>query len=311
MEFNPLQFNFTADQADFWIAKYDQDPEAQEMFDIVIENAKEGTLDMMHSCPQKPEFVSYNWFNYFLQRITNAVQSQNFGQPMNMYAHYKILSDAPTYQKMVQDMVNEVFGNSNQNTAHVGYKLDPNLDSVLREQMIEGGVPEDEVQPSINDIEEAMDQRLKKSNLTDEDYASLSPEVNQAVVRIIREMRAAGASEEQIMAEVTDIVNQAAASNQEPLRSSMPDDHIIAAMTPDQLNAHLAGDPLQSAYYTLRLNADQLANIKGALRVFLNMIGESNPEAAKVLDALSALDTAEYDVAGSQSGLEDIPTLPE
>lgn len=146
-------------------------------------------------------------------------------------------------------------------------------------------------------------------HLTDEDYASLSPEVNQSIVNIIREMRAAGASEEQIMAEVTDIVNQAAMSNR--LRSDMPDDHIIAAMTPAQLDAHLAGDQLQSTYYTLRISGDQLNNIKSALKVFLNMIGESNPEAPKILDALSALDTAQYDVGGSQSGLEDIPTLPE
>lgn len=191
----------------------------------------------------------------------------------------------------------------------MSYKLDKTLNDVLREQMIAGGVPESEVAPSIEDIEEAMDKRLKKSNLTDEDYASLSPEVNQSIVKIIREMRAAGASEEQIMAEVTDIVNHAAEANS--LRSSMPDDHIISAMTPAQLNAHLANDPLQSTYYTLRLSGDQLNNVKSALKVFLNMIGESNPEAPKIFDALTALDTAEYDVGGSQSGLENIPTMPE
>jgi hypothetical protein len=54
-----------------------------------------------------------------------------------------------------------------------GYKLDPILETVLEEQMIEGGVPESEVDPSINDIEESMDDKLKKSkhvNSMEEDY---------------------------------------------------------------------------------------------------------------------------------------------
>jgi hypothetical protein len=54
-----------------------------------------------------------------------------------------------------------------------GYKLDPLLETVLEEQMIEGGVPESEVDPSINDIEESMDDKLKKSkhvNSMEEDY---------------------------------------------------------------------------------------------------------------------------------------------
>jgi hypothetical protein len=54
-----------------------------------------------------------------------------------------------------------------------GYKLDPTLETVLEEQMIEGGVPESEVDPSINDIEESMDDKLKKSkhvNSMEEDY---------------------------------------------------------------------------------------------------------------------------------------------
>lgn len=42
------------------------------------------------------------------------------------------------------------------------YKLDPTLETVLEEQMIEGGVPESEVDPSIEDIEESMDDKLKK-----------------------------------------------------------------------------------------------------------------------------------------------------
>jgi hypothetical protein len=56
---------------------------------------------------------------------------------------------------------------------HTGYKLDPTLETVLEEQMIEGGVPESEVDPSINDIEESMDNKLKKSkhvNSMEEDY---------------------------------------------------------------------------------------------------------------------------------------------
>jgi hypothetical protein len=43
-----------------------------------------------------------------------------------------------------------------------GYNLDPVLKDVLEEQMIEGKVPESEVAPSIKDIEEAMDERLKE-----------------------------------------------------------------------------------------------------------------------------------------------------
>jgi hypothetical protein len=53
------------------------------------------------------------------------------------------------------------------------YELDPLLETVLEEQMIEGGVPESEVDPSINDIEESMDDKLKKSkhvNSMEEDY---------------------------------------------------------------------------------------------------------------------------------------------
>jgi hypothetical protein len=44
-----------------------------------------------------------------------------------------------------------------------GYELDPLLETVLEEQMIEGGVPESEVDPSINDIEKSMDDKLKKN----------------------------------------------------------------------------------------------------------------------------------------------------
>lgn len=43
------------------------------------------------------------------------------------------------------------------------YELDPLLETVLEEQMIEGGVPESEVEPSIQDIEESMDDKLKKN----------------------------------------------------------------------------------------------------------------------------------------------------
>ena len=258
------------------------------------------------------------------------------------------------------------------------YKLDPTLDSVLREQMIEGGVPEDEVQPSINDIEEAMDERLKKSNFTDEDYASVKPELNNQLRELIKHMRDAGVPHQEIMNQVQEIIEASIAANkhmayseggnwftgkgnwcedcvnagkapqglrpvQKPLpenvqiacrgcnnqegalnrdfgrnliqkrgprkrsevvsidRSSIPDEHLGWH--------HQSNDGLGGSYYTLRLNGEQLNNITSALRVFLNQIGEGNPQGAQILEALEALKTAEYDASGS--GLDDIPTIPE
>jgi hypothetical protein len=264
----------------------------------------------------------------------------------------------------------------------MSYKLDENLDSVLREQMIEGGVPEDEVQPSINDIEEAMDKRLKNSNFgnegfTDEDYASVKPELNNQLRDLIKHMRDAGVPHQEIMNQVQEIIEASIAANkhmayseggnwftgkgnwcedcvnsgkapsglrpvQKPLpenvqiacrgcnnqegafnrdfgrdlirkrgpRRSSSDLSVYRSSVPDEhLGWHQSNDNLGSSYYTLRLTGDQLSNITGALRVFLNQVGESNPQGAQILEALEALKTAEYDAAGS--GLDDIPTIPE
>lgn len=133
---------------------------------------------------------------------------------------------------------------------HTGYKLDSDLDAVLREQMIEGGVPEDEVQPSIDDIEEAMDERINRKDdsngritnmedntktgadilntpsetprydapfeqpeedpaegeFTEEDYASVPQEINDQVIKVIREMRAAGTPMPEIMRHAREII---------------------------------------------------------------------------------------------------------
>jgi len=197
----------------------------------------------------------------------------------------------------------------------MSYKLDKTLNDVLREQMIAGGVPESEVAPSIKDIEEAMDKRLKKSNFgneefTDEDYASVKPELNNKLRELIKHMRDAGVPHQEIMNQVQEIIEASISANKHMAysenavsidRSSIPDEHLGWH--------HQSNDNLGSSYYTLRLTGEQLSNITGALRVFLNQVGESNPQGAQILEALEALKTAEYDAAGS--GLDDIPTMPE
>lgn len=127
------------------------------------------------------------------------------------------------------------------------YELDPLLDETLREQMIEGGVPEDEVQPSIDDIEESMGEKLENNDrltsmknkkgadimnpghqtprydapfdqepadqeFTDEDYASVSPEVNEKVIKFIREMRAAGVPMPEIMRQAREMIEASIAA---------------------------------------------------------------------------------------------------
>ena len=244
---------------------------------------------------------------------------------------------------------------------------------------------------------------------TDEDYASVRPEVNQQVSKLIKEMRAAGTPMPEIMRHAREIIEASIAANQQhtaaieggnwyhspssqsnfceecvqagrapedtqetgpvaenvqivcagcgeqegklnrefgrDLIEKMPQYPVLPGVgaipipldtvrrTPgggpkeydrkhdwhgssiDRLNIpdeHLGwhtANELGSSYYTLRLNGDQLANITGALRVFLNQIGENNPQGAQILEALKALKTAEYDASGS--GLGDIPTLPE
>jgi hypothetical protein len=92
-----------------------------------------------------------------------------------------------------------------------GYELDPTLETVLEEQMIEGGVPESEVAPSIKDIEEAMDERLKEKKGNQEydaeAYASVPEEFNQKLIELMGHMRAAGVPQETIMYEIRDLID--------------------------------------------------------------------------------------------------------
>jgi len=137
---------------------------------------------------------------------------RNDEEPRPFYMYYVDMGYIDPTPEMVQevDSLEEQF---NMPAAehplgpHTGYKLDSDLDDVLREQMIEGGVPEDEVQPSINDIEEAMDKRIdKKADFTDEDYANVRPEINQQVSKLIKEMRAAGTPMPEIMRHAREII---------------------------------------------------------------------------------------------------------
>ena len=141
-----------------------------------------------------------------------------------------------------------------------GYELDPLLETVLEEQMIEGDVPESEVDPSIKDIEEAMDERLKekKSNqeYDAEAYANVPEEFNQKLIELMGHMRAAGVPQETIMSEIRDLIDIYVSSNPNNMqtnnqvnnmdnnfevgRSGIPDEHISSAFTPEELNSKLS-----------------------------------------------------------------------
>mgnify|MGYP006269158791 CR=1 FL=1 len=153
------------------------------------------------------------------------------------------------------------------------YRLDPLLDETLREQMIDGGVPEDEVQPSIDDIEESMTKKLKDNDrltsmehkaelanepfpthglnesapsteLTEDDYDQISPELNEKIRNLIKEMRAVGTPEDEIMQFVVDTIHAAVTPREASIdRMIMPSEHLgfyeegaeeVAEPNPDQ-----------------------------------------------------------------------------
>jgi hypothetical protein len=63
-----------------------------------------------------------------------------------------------------------------------------------------------------------MDKRIdKKADFTDEDYASVRPEVNQKVIKLIREMRAAGTPMPEIMRHAREIIEASIAGDQQRL----------------------------------------------------------------------------------------------
>jgi hypothetical protein len=144
------------------------------------------------------------------------------------------------------------------------YKLDPTLETVLEEQMIEGGVPESEVDPSIEDIEESMDNKLKKKKnlqVNSMDYNSKGKcECWDGYKRVPGTKPCAPGScekcdahsknssydhkfedyKEELREKGKKKHHGEKESSVEISRSSVLDDHIIAAMTPDELDAHLA-----------------------------------------------------------------------
>lgn len=144
-----------------------------------------------------------------------------------------------------------------------------------------------------------------ESEYTDEEYASVPQEVNDQIINLIREMRAAGTPMPEIMRHAREIIeawissNRHSASSVEIERTTMPLEHLGWY--------EKVASGLESSYYTVRLTGEQMAIIKGGLRVLAGQIGGA--EAAQIQNALEALETAAYDVSGS--GLGDIPTLPE
>jgi hypothetical protein len=105
-----------------------------------------------------------------------------------------------------------------------GYELDPLLETVLEEQMIEGGVPESEVDPSIKDIEEAMDKRLKEKKGNQEydieAYANVPEEFNQRLISLMGHMRAAGVPQQTIMREIRELIELYISSNPNNMESN-------------------------------------------------------------------------------------------
>lgn len=399
--FNPLQWNVSPEQADFWIARFDQDPEAQSEFNTIVETAKESTMYMLsHKTTQgRPEMASYDWFDYFLKQLTTATQANGFRNEMAMYANYKVLSDAPTYQKMVQDMVNQVFGNQDQAAPTANMQDNTRTGADILNTPSET--------PRYDAPFEETEEVPAEGEYTDEEYASVPPEINDKVINVIREMRAAGTPMPEIMRHAREIIEAYIDSNRRvayteggnwyhggegnwcedcvnaggapgdvkpvgPLAENvqiacsgcgaqegmlnrefgrdliekMPQQAKIPGLgtipidvvrerkrtpgapdTADKKEFHgssveverttmpsehlgwyeKTASGLESSYYTLRLTGENVAIIKGALRVLANQIGGA--EAAQIQNALEALETAEYDVSGS--GLGDIPTLPE
>jgi len=209
------------------------------------------------------EIIDYNDMTHEIGVITEEDSVANNMSATIYYAKYDdILGNKQTPEATKEvDQLQQAFdvpATEHPLGEHTGYNLNTDLKDVLEEQMIEGGVPESEVDPSINDIEEAMDKRLKNKKGNQEydleAYANVPEEFNQKLIALMGHMRAAGVPQETIMHEIRDLIDIYVSSNPNNMqtnnevtsmdnnRLSAPDEHFISAMTPAELNKHLAAD---------------------------------------------------------------------
>lgn len=119
---------------------------------------------------------------------------------------------------------------------HTGdYRLDPLLEEVLEEQMREGGVPEEEIKPSISDIVESMNDKLQNKDehkVISMDKNADTGKYEHKFDKYKKNLREKGKKHHHGEIEKESGIE----------RSSIPADHLLAGVTPEELDSHLAAD---------------------------------------------------------------------